>query len=416
MTCSTSEGELPLRSEDAGPLPPRSVYLDHAATSFPKPPAVWNSVDRWNRSVGASAGRGAYREAREAARLLSETRARLCSLIGATAPERVIFTCNATAALNLAIKGIVRAGAHVIASDVEHNSVQRPLNALVERLGISVSRLPAFSTGEIDVEPLRGLFRRGTALVAIQHASNVSGAIQPIADIARIAREHGVPILVDAAQSAGSIPFDVAALGIDMVAMPGHKGLLGPQGTGALWVRPGLELATVVEGGTGSRSEQDVQPRDWPDRHEAGSHNMPGIAGLHAALRHIGERGLRRVRDRKIALVERLIDGLSTIPGIDIVGQRNAALNAGVVSIVPREEEPLAFAAALDERFGIKVRAGLHCAPGAHRAIGSFPAGTVRLSVGWSNVPDDIDRAVEGVAALAAAGLHAVSFCGGGVP
>jgi len=380
------------------------VYLDHAATSFPKPDSVWDAVDRWNRCLGSSAGRGAYWEAREAARMLGETRVRLCALLGMGPPERVIFTANATGALNLAIKGIVRRGAHVITSDVEHNSVLRPLAALSERLGVAVTRLPAFGTGEIDIEPLRTAFRKNTALVAIQHASNVSGAIQPVQDAARIAREHGVPILVDAAQSAGAIPLDVMCSGIDLIAMPGHKGLLGPLGTGALWVGSGIELDTVTEGGTGSKSEQESQPPDWPDRHEAGSHNMPGLAGLLAALKHLEQRGIQQVRDHKAALVGRLLAGLEPIRGISLVGQCDAGRNCGVVSFVPHRETPQGFAAALDGRFGIKVRAGLHCAPGAHRAIGSYPRGTVRLSVGLSTTEDGIQRALDAISDLAQPG------------
>ncbi|MEQ8821822.1 MAG: aminotransferase class V-fold PLP-dependent enzyme [Sumerlaeia bacterium] len=383
-------------------IPPRMRhrhYFDHAATSFPKPDRVLDRVAEWQREIGSSAGRGAYEEASGAARVLLECRRALCRVLGVDHPERLVFTSNATSALNLGLKGLLRPGDHVVTSAVEHNSVLRPLNALVESRGITISRLPAFSTGEIDAGALRKAITPRTALIVVQQASNVSGAIQPLAAIAAVARGHGVPVLVDAAQSAGSLAVEDASLALDMIAVPGHKGLLGPQGTGALWVRPGLELDTFVEGGTGSLSERESQPLEWPDRHEAGSHNMPGLAGLLEGVGFLEDVGLSSVRGHKRRLTGQLLEGLAAIDDIHVVGQRAPEMNAGVVSFVPSGSSPQEFARRLDADFRVQARPGLHCAPGAHQAIGSFPSGTVRLSVGFSNTEDDV-----------AAALHAIQY------
>lgn len=381
-----------------------TAYLDHAATSFPKPPSVIAAMQDFLCQVGASAGRGSYAETDEAAALLGQTRRELGALLGATDPRRIIFTLNATGALNLALKGCLKPGSHVVTSDVEHNSVLRPVNALANTLGVTVSRVPANAAGEYDVSGIERLIRPETRLLVFQHGSNVSGAIQPIAAVSAIARAYGIPLLVDAAQTAGSVPLNVDKEGLDLVAVPGHKGLLGPLGTGALIVREGLELATVTEGGTGSASEWEHQPDAWPDRHEAGSHNMPGICGLLAGVRVVEGAGVPSVRAHKQLLVSALLRGLGDIRGIRVVGQTDAALNAGVVCIVLAGHDPGAFAVALDRRFRVSARAGLHCAPGAHRAIGSFPAGAVRLSVGISNSLDEVERAVDAVASLAQRG------------
>lgn len=377
------------------------VYLDNAATSWPKPPAVWDEQDRYQRRNGASAGRGGYREARESARQLDETRRLLADLLGADKPQRMIFAENATGALNLALKGHLQPGDHVVTTAMEHNSVLRPLEALRERGGITVTRVPASEEGFVSTADVAQALRAETRLIAVQHASNVSGTVQPVAEICRLAREWGIVTLVDAAQTAGSLPIDIGAWGADLVAVPGHKGLLGPLGTGALYVAEGVVLRTVTEGGTGSRSELDRQPEDWPDRHEAGSHNLPGLVGWAQGLAYLRARSVASVRQEKLVHLRRLLGGLRGIEGVRVVGPLDPERNAGVVSFTVAEWEPAVFAEELDRRFRVQARPGLHCAPGAHRALGTFPQGTVRFSLGPFNTAEQIDRAVEAVEELA---------------
>jgi len=383
------------------------VYFDNAATSYPKPSRVWDAVDHFQREIGASAGRGAYAEAYECARLLGETRALLARLFNAPDPSRFLFTMNATGALNLALKGTLRPGDHVVTTAIEHNSVLRPLNALRERGIIDFSVVACAPTGELDPDALAAAIRPATRLIALLHGSNVCGVLFPVEQIARIARERGIPLLVDAAQTAGAVPIDVRALGLDMIAFPGHKGLLGPLGTGALWVREGLELQTVTEGGTGSKSEWDVQPDFWPDRHEAGSHNAAGLVGLLEGVRYVLDRGVAEIRAHKELIVSRLLRRFRAIEGVRVFGPGSAALNGGVVSIRAEGWGPLEMASELDRRYRINVRPGLHCAPGAHKTIGTFPEGTVRFSVGPFNTPEQVDAAAEAVEELARERLSA---------
>ncbi len=385
----------------AKPKTSERIYLDNAATSYPKPPAVWEAMDRFSRELGASAGRGAYEEAFECARLLQQTRERLATLFNAPDPERFIFTLNATGALNLAIKGLLSPGDHVVTSVLEHNSVLRPLNALKERGMIAYTKVPCSSTGEIDPDDVARAIRPNTRLLAFLHGSNVCGALFPIADLARLAREYEIPLLVDAAQTAGSCPIDVQALELDLVAFPGHKGLLGPLGTGALWVRKGISLRTVTEGGTGSISEQEVQPPFWPDRHEAGSHNAVGLVGLGEGLRYLLDHGVEDVRSEKEKLAGDLIRRLEAIKGVTVYGPRDPARNAGVVSIRVKGWDPTEFAVELDRRYRINVRPGLHCAPGAHKTLGTLPEGTVRFSLGPFTTADHVRKAAKAVEHLA---------------
>ncbi len=396
--------EISPNGGDANPnLNAERIYLDNAATSWPKPARVWDAMDRFSREIGASAGRGAYAEAFECARLIAQCRERLARLFNAPDPSRFIFTMNATGALNLAIKGILFAapGGHVVTSAIEHNSILRPLNALRERGLATFTRVPCASTGELDPAGIARAIRPDTRLIAILHGSNVCGVVFPIAEVAKIARERGIPLLVDAAQTAGSWPIDVQALGIDMLAFPGHKGLLGPLGTGALWVREGLALQTVSEGGTGSQSEQDVQPDFWPDRHEAGSHNALGIVGLGEGVGWLLEKGVAEVRRHKEHIVAMLRRKLEAIEGVTLYGPASAKNNAGVISIRAAGWKPNDFALELDRRFRINVRPGLHCAPGAHQTLGTYPEGTVRFSLGPFTTESHIEAAAAAVKKLA---------------
>ncbi|MBT4868170.1 MAG: aminotransferase class V-fold PLP-dependent enzyme [Planctomycetaceae bacterium] len=382
------------------------IYLDNAATSWPKPAAVYDAVDDYNRNLGVAVGRGAYRQAGEVQGIVDRCRKHAADLLGAESWDRIVFTFNGTDSLNLALHGLVNAGDHVVTSDIEHNSVLRPLRELSRRLGVETTFVSADRTGLIDPTTVRDALRPNTKLVAITHASNVTGTIQPIAEIAAIAREAGVLCLVDAAQSAGHLPIDLKNLPVDLLACPGHKGLLGPLGTGLLYVRPGVEqqLQSVRQGGTGSNSEDDRQPDLLPDKYESGNHNAPGLCGLEAALAWIQERGVESIRAHERELTSRLLDGLARIEQLTIHGPCDAEKQVGVVSVTIPGFEPQVLASILDESFGIQTRAGLHCAPGAHRALRTFEAGgTVRLSVGPFTTANEIDAAVTGLAELAGA-------------
>ena len=384
---------------DAFPLKKR-IYLDHAATSYPKPQEVVEAVRAFLTEQGASAGRGAYREAHQAKKVLDETRDLFARFINAPDPNRVVFTLNATDALNLALKGLLKPGDHVVTSSLEHNSVARPLAALKERSGIQFTRVKVGLNGEMDGQEFERALSPKTRLIAFVHGSNVSGTLTPIQEIGERARKHGIPFLVDAAQTAGSYPLDVEALKIDLLACPGHKGLLGPLGTGVLWVRPSLDLETLREGGTGSFSEEARQPTTWPDLHESGSHNQAGLAGLNAALKHLQDVGVDKIRRHKEALLEQLLQGLSSFKKIRIIAPRELRNNAGVVSLQFEGLDPEAVASRLDEEFRIQVRPGLHCAPWAHESFETHPSGTVRFSVGFPNSFQDIDAALDALRAV----------------
>lgn len=380
----------------------RRVYLDNAATSYPKPESVYRALDHFMREVGASAGRGAYAEARWTGERIQECREAICRLIGARHPERLIFTLNATDGLNLGIRGVVRPGDHVITSDMDHNSVLRPLNALQQRGVLTYTRVRCSETGELDPTDVARAIQPNTRLIALVHGSNVSGTLLPIAAVGALARERGILFLVDAAQTCGAYPMDLATLPVDLLAFPGHKSLLGPLGTGALYIGEGLDLASIREGGTGSMSEKDTQPETLPDRYEAGSHNAAGIVALLEGVRYLLERGVADVRAHKERLVARFLNRLAEIEGVTVRGPRTAALNAGVVSVNVAGRSPHEVSAALEERFRVQTRAGLHCAPWAHKALGSYPAGTTRFSLGPFTTEADIDTAAEALAAVVA--------------
>ncbi|MBN2196822.1 MAG: aminotransferase class V-fold PLP-dependent enzyme [Polyangiaceae bacterium] len=384
----------------------RRLYLDNSATSFPKPPEVLAAMTHFATDLGASPGRGAYTEAREAGALLHRCRQRIATLVNGAAPEQVIFTLNASDALNLAIRGLLRPGDHVITTRFEHNSVLRPLNRLMVARGIEQTRVACDPvTGLVDPDLIRRAIRPGTRLVAVVHASNVTGTLQPIADIGRLAREHGVPFLVDAAQSLGHVPLDVERDCIDMLAFPGHKGLLGPLGTGALYLRPGLErlLHTIREGGTGSASDRDVQPDFLPDRFEPGSHNAIGLIGLSAGVAWVLEHGVDTLHQQERDLVQAMLEGLATVPGLTLYGPRSVAHRTGVFSIrMTGFAEPQALSDRLEQGYGILSRSGVHCAPLAHETIGTLAVGgTTRLSLGPFVTREDVTYVLEALHGIA---------------
>jgi len=393
--CRTNPGSNPM---------PTRLYVDNAATSFPKPPEVLEAIRAYAEDLGASAGRGAYREAIETGDILASCRRRLARLIHADAPEQVVFTMNCSAALNQAIKGHLRPGDHVVTTTMEHNSVLRPLHALSAAGRIQADYVQAdASTGLVDVEALFAAVRPQTRLIAVVHGSNVSGSLQAIEAIGRESRRRGTTLLIDAAQTIGHVPIDVQAAGIDLLAVPGHKGLMGPLGTGALYIRPGLDetLQPLMEGGTGSVSDRAAQPEFMPDKFEPGSHNAIGLAGLDAAIAWIEDRTVDALRAHDLALRSRFLERTADIESLTVFGPA-AADRIAVFSVCVAGMSPSQLSASLEGDFGILTRSGIHCAPMAHATLGTDRSGgTTRLSFGAYNSLDDVDRCVAALAKLA---------------
>lgn len=381
---------------------PSPIYFDNAATSWPKPPRVLESFARYHHTVGASAGRGAYPRARASGRILSDLRAAVARLFNAPDPRRVVFTLNCTDALNAAIHGLPwKTGDRALVSPFEHNSVLRPLNALKARRGIAVDVMPTDGDGRVRLEALPRALKARTRLIACLHASNVTGVIQPVGALGAFARRRGIPFLVDAAQSAGAVPIDVRAMKIDFLAFPGHKALLGPLGTGGLIVAPGMDPAPHRQGGTGSRSEEEVQPSEFPDRLESGSHNAPGLLGLLEGIRYVAARGVEAIRRGERARTEQFRKGVRAIPGLRLFAPADGDHQAAVFSFLFDGEDPRRSAARLWAGHRLMVRAGLHCAPGAHRFIGTLPIGTFRFSFGPWTTASHVDRALAALRGLA---------------
>jgi cysteine desulfurase / selenocysteine lyase len=378
------------------PSEKQEIYFDNAATSFPKPADVEAGLLYYHRHLGASAGRGAYPRAVRSGRLLDETRKLLAALFNVRNPAQIIFTLNASDALNLAIKGLDwRLGDSAVVSSMEHNSVLRPLHALKNRKGIKIIKVKANSEGLVDPVEMAKAMDTHTRLVALVHASNVSGTLQPIAAVGEICRRKGISFLVDAAQSAGAVPIDVEAMKIDLLAFPGHKALMGPLGTGGLYIRDGLDLETLREGGTGSQSEQEVQPDYLPDKYESGSHNLLGIAGWKGGLEFLSKETVAIVRAHEQRLTEQFLDGVKKIKTLQVYGPKDAAKQVAVVSIRLGEFAPLELSHRLFERGKLMTRSGLHCAPGSHQMITSYPLGTTRFSFGYFNTPAEIEKAIQ---------------------
>jgi cysteine desulfurase family protein len=338
----------------------------------------------------------------EAGRLVYEAREALATLFGAADPLRVIFTKNVTEALNLALYGLLHAGDHVIAGGMEHNAVIRPLRDL-ERNGVRLTLAPCSPQGEMDAADFERAIRPATRLIVLNHASNVVGTLAPIGEVGAIARRHGLLFLVDTAQTAGAYPIDMEAGQIDLLGFTGHKGLLGPQGTGGLVIGervPLHALPPLARGGTGSASQSEEQPEFLPDKYEAGTLNAVGLAGLGAATRFVLETGVDAIRQHELALTRRLLEGLSDIAGVTVYGTGRAEAQVATVAFNVAGLSPTDVGQRLDEEFGVCCRAGLHCAPAAHRVIGTFPAGSVRFGLGYFNTTQDVDAAVEAVRAI----------------
>lgn len=385
---------------------PDRIYLDNAATSWPKPPEVVAAMVRAVVERGAPAGRSAYAEAAMVAREIEATRRALVELIGGTQPDQVVFTLNGTDALNIAIHGTLRPGDHVITSVVEHNSVLRPLRTLSDAGWISVTYVDCDARGYVDPDDFRRAIIPSTRLMILNHASNVTGAIQPVREIGALAAQHGILSLVDAAQTVGEVPVDWLAKVADLVAAPGHKGLLGPLGTGFLYVKPGVEmmLAPLRQGGTGSQSESETQPAGMPDRYESGNLNVPGILGLRAGIDYLTARTIDAITVQTHQAATRLLEGLAEIADVRVFGPDAQSPRLGLVSFNIEGYDPQEVAAMLDAAYRIQVRAGLHCAPRVHAAMGTLACGgTVRISLGCMNTMAEVDRVLAAVAELAAA-------------
>lgn len=389
-------------------MPNDRIYLDNAATSWPKPVSVYEAVDRYLRSNGAPAGRGAYGEAAEVERMVADTRKRVANLLGEPDPKRIIFTANGTDSLNLAIHGLLRAGDHVVTTVCEHNSVLRSLRELERHAGVAVTRVECGSNGIVDPAAFAAAITRNTKLFVLTHVSNVTGAIQPVEEVGAIAKSHGVRFLVDAAQSIGHIPVLAKQLNADLIAAPGHKGLLGPLGTGILYIAPGMDehMRATRQGGTGTTSESDLQPETLPEKYESGNHNVPGIIGLGAALQYLTERSLDDIRRHEQQLTARLLDGFQSLKNVTIHGPRDALHQVGVVSIVIDGYDPQEVATTLDAAYSIQVRSGFHCAPLMHASQGTnHQGGTVRFSIGAFNTIEQIDHAIQAVGEIAASAM-----------
>lgn len=379
------------------------IYLDNAATSFPKPPQVVEAIVHFLTEIGANAGRSGHRLSIEAGRIVYETREALAELFNISDPLRIVFGHNVTEMINLVLTGFLRPGDHVVTSSMEHNSVMRPLRAL-EREGVEVSVVQCSREGSLDPADLEKALRSNTRLIVLNHASNVTGTILPVKEAGRIARQRGIFLLVDAAQTAGAYPIDAEADGIDFLAFTGHKGLFGPTGTGGLYIGPRVpleELKPLKRGGTGSRSELEEQPDFLPDKYESGTQNAAGLAGLKAGVRFILEKGVEEIRRHELELTALLLEGLSSIERVKLYGPADLSMRVGIISFNIEGMEPSDVALALDEEFGIMCRPGLHCAPSAHRTIGTFPKGTVRFSVSFFNTKEEVEKAIEAVKKLA---------------
>lgn len=377
------------------------VYLDHAATSFPKAPGVADAMTHYLTQVGASVNRGVYGSAQEAGLVCLSLREALCTLFHHPDPTCCILTPGNTWGINLVLRGLLKPGDHVLVSSMEHNAVMRPLRQL-ETEGVTFDRIPCDSEGFLDVSAIPGLIRPETRLCVIAHASNVSGCVQDAAAVGRICKEQGIFFLLDAAQTAGHWPIDFKALALSALAVPGHKGLLGPQGIGALLITKELAqaLSPVITGGTGSASHTEFQPDYLPDKFEPGTPNLPGIYGLEAAVRFVLEAGIESFQMQEEALTARFLDGLREVPAIRLAGPWDVSERVSVISLdfPGRDNGEISFL--LEQDYGILTRCGLHCAPSAHQTLGTFPQGTVRFSVGYGTTEEDVDAALNAVRVL----------------
>jgi len=375
------------------------IYLDNAATSWPKPPEVLQAMTDVLERAGGNPGRSGHRLSIAAARVIYDTREEIARFFSISDPLRVIFTSNATYAINLALRGILKPGDHVVTSSMEHNAVMRPLRSL-EKQGIRLGIVPCAADGSLDAKDFAKAVQAATRLVVVTHASNVVGTLLPVTEIASIAHEAGALLLVDATQTAGAISIDMRAMGIDLLAFTGHKKLQGPPGIGGLVIADNVAVSQIeplIRGGTGSRSESEEQPNDLPDKFESGTANLAGIAGLGAGLKWVTERGIDEIRHHLKKLSQTLIDGLLALPKVRTYGTLDPECSVAIVSFTDTDKSVSEIGLRLDDEFGVLCRVGLHCAPAAHKTVGSFPEGTVRLAPGVFTTMDDVQKAIQAI-------------------
>lgn len=370
-----------------------TIYLDNAATTFPKPECVYDAISDCMKNFCANPGRSGHKMAMESARVVEDARDSVAKLFNIKNPMDVVFTFNATDSLNLAIKGFLEKGDHVITTTMEHNSVLRPIMEL-EKIGVEHSFVEADEEGFVNPEDIESSIKENTKLIVTTHASNVVGTLVDIEKIGEIAKKHGIVYLVDASQTAGVYDIDVEKLNIDMLAMPGHKCLLGPQGTGVLYVNSRIRLKSQREGGTGSKSSEIIQPDLYPDKYESGTHNTPGLAGLGSGVEFILSEGIEKIKKHEEELVSYFIDNIKDINGVKIYGPKDAKKRAAVVALNIGDLDSGEVTFRLDREFDIATRSGIHCAPLAHKTIGTIVQGAVRFSFGYFNTKDDVDKAI----------------------
>ena len=374
------------------------IYLDNASTTFPKPPQVAQAVYDYMTHAGVNVNRGCYNSAYAVEGVVFETRQLLTQLFHGPDCGNVVFTKNVTESLNILLKGFLKPGDHVLVSSMEHNAVMRPLTQLEEQ-GVSFTRIPCDGMGQLCLEELDSLLRPNTRAVVMTHASNVCGTVLPLEQVGAWCKEHGIPFLVDCAQTAGVLPIDMERMHIDALAFTGHKGLMGPQGIGGFLVSGDMaaQLTPLLSGGTGSASHSEQVPELMPDRFEPGTMNLPGIVGLHQGLLWLEETGLDKIRAHELELTQQFLTGLRPLEEeglLRIVGRPDIEGRTGVVSIQTTRVELAQTAFALDMDFGIMVRVGMHCAPSAHKTLGTYPLGTIRFSFGWWNTPEHVEAAL----------------------
>lgn len=379
----------------------KKIYLDHAATSFPKPECVKKAVVDYMTNIGVNVNRGGYESAYNTASIVYETRKQLCELFDFPKCENVIFTENITYALNFILKGLLKSGDHVLVSSMEHNAVMRPLIQL-EKQGVTFSRISCEKDGELMVDTMESFVKKNTKAVVMTSASNVCGTHMPLEKVGQFCKEHGLIFIVDSAQTAGVFPISMTKMGIDVLAFTGHKGLLGPQGIGGFLVKDEVakEMEPLITGGTGSLSDSEETPDFLPDKFEPGTLNIPGIFGLHASLGYLKEVGLSTIQEKEMGLLKQLLEGLREIKGVHIIGKDGIENRSAVVSIQCdfMDEAELSFV--LDQEYGIMTRVGMHCAPNAHKVLGSFPRGTVRFSIGYGTEKEDVDAVIQALKKL----------------
>ena len=373
----------------------RNVYLDNAATSFPKAPGTAEAITNYILNVGSSINRGAYSKAFEAEDVAFETRELLCEVFNFSKPENVVFTGNITQSLNILIKGLLKPNDHVIVSSMEHNAVMRPLSSL-EKTGVQISKCPCDNLGQLDISELPKLIKSNTKAVIMTHASNVCGTILPLKEVGKICKEHNLFFIIDSAQTAGFLDLDFQALNASTIAFTGHKGLLGPQGIGGFLISDELNshISPLIEGGTGSLSELETQPSYMPDKFESGTPNIPGIYGLNASLKYILKEGISNIGEKELKLTKTFLEGISSIKEVNIIGLKDIENRTPVVSLDFIDMDNGLICHDLNKNYGISTRSGLHCAPSAHRTLGTFPRGTVRFSFSHFTTLEEVHYAV----------------------